>query len=126
MPTIMISIMPDGIPVDKMQDGDDGGPSCPIATQDAEANLEAQEIAVMDANYRDPSSDGGFKLTEVCGNCGAYNQTDDMLECIGDESGDLGYCQMYKFMCQSDHTCDDWVKGGPIKSMAEGMEHDIL
>ena len=31
MPTIMISIMPDGIPVDKM-DGDNDGPSCPSAT----------------------------------------------------------------------------------------------
>ena len=39
---------------------------------------------------------------------------------------DLGYCQMYKFMCSADHTCDDWVKGGPIKSMAEGSERDIL
>jgi hypothetical protein len=117
--------MDGGIPVDKMSsDGD--GPSCPIATQDAEANEEAKELAIEEANYRDPSNDGGFKLTEVCGNCGAYNQTDDMLECIGDESGDLGYCQMYKFMCSADHTCDDWVKGGPIKSMAEGSERDIL
>ena len=78
MPIITISIMDGGIPVDKMSsDGD--GPSCPIATQDAEANEEAKELAIEEANYRDPSSDGGFKLTEVCGNCGAYNQTDDML-----------------------------------------------
>jgi hypothetical protein len=125
MPIITISIMDGGIPVDKMSsDGD--GPSCPIATQDAEVNEEAKEAAVEEANYRDPSSDGGFKLTEVCGNCGAYNQTEDMLECIGDDSGDLGYCQMYKFMCSADHTCDDWVKGGPIRSMAEGSERDIL
>lgn len=126
MPSIMISIIPDGIPVDKMQDGDDGGPSCPIATKDAEANMEAKEVAVEEANYRDPSMDGGFKLTEVCGNCGAYNQTEDMLECIGDDSGDLGYCQMYKFMCAADHVCNDWVKGGPIKSVASGSERDIL
>jgi hypothetical protein len=126
MPIITISIMDEGIPVDKMVNGDDGGPSCPIATQDAEVNEEAKELAIEEVNYRDPSNDGGFKLTEVCGNCGAYNQTDDMLECIGDESGDLGYCQMYKFVCSSDHVCDDWVKGGPIKSMAEGSERDIL
>ena len=112
MPIITISIMDGGIPVDKMSSNGDG-PSCPIATQDAEVNEEAKENAVEEANYRDPSNDGGFKLTEVCGNCGAYNQTEDMLECIGDDSGDLGYCQMYKFMCSADHTCDDWVKGGP-------------
>ena len=93
MPIITISIMGDGIPVDKMSsDGD--GPSCPIATQDAEANLENMAVCEEEANYRDPSADGGFKLTEVCGNCGAYNQTEDMLSCIGDDSGALGYCQM--------------------------------
>jgi len=125
MPTIMISIMPDGIPVDKMSnDGD--GPSCPLSTQDADENEKRKMDAVEEANYRDPSADGGFKLTQVCGNCGAYNQTEDMLECIGDESGDLGYCQIYKFMCSADHTCDDWVKGGPIKSLAQGSERDIL
>tara|TARA_R100001377_G_scaffold31297_1_gene17097 strand:- start:1471 stop:1635 length:165 start_codon:yes stop_codon:yes gene_type:complete len=30
----MISILPDGIPVDKMQGGDDDDPRCPVATQD--------------------------------------------------------------------------------------------
>ncbi len=34
MPTVMISILPDGIPVDKMQGGDDDDPRCPVATQD--------------------------------------------------------------------------------------------
>ena len=126
MPTITISSLPDGIPMDRMVDGDDDGPSCPIATQDADENETCKQTAIEEADYRDPSSDGGFKLTEVCGNCGAYNQTEEILECIGDESGDLGYCQVYKFMCNSDHTCNDWVKGGPIKSMAEGSERDIL
>lgn len=125
MPIITISIMDGGIPVDKMS-GDGEGPSCPIATQDADENEKCRMMAEEEANYRDPSADGGFKLTEVCGNCGAYNQTEDMLECIGDESGALGYCQIYKFMCSDDHTCNDWVKGGPIKSMAEGSERDIL
>jgi hypothetical protein len=126
MPVISISIISDGIPVDKMHGSDDDGPSCPIATKDAEANMEAKEVAVEEANYRDPSEDGGFKLTEICGNCGAYNQTEDMLDCIGDDSGDLGYCQLYKFMCAADHVCNDWVKGGPIKSAASGSERDIL
>ena len=125
MPTIMISIMPDGIPVDKMEKGDDGS-SCPVATQDAEVNEVNKMQAIDEANYRDPADDGGFKLTDICGNCGAYNQTEDMLKCIGDDSGDLGYCQIYKFMCRADHTCDDWVTGGPITADAEGSERDIL
>ena len=32
------------------------------------------------------------------------------------EAGKLGYCQMYKFKCASERTCDSWVTGGPIKS----------
>ncbi len=126
MPIISISILPDGIPVDKMQGGDDDGPSCPVATQDIEVNDVNKMYAVDEANYRDPADDGGFMLTEICGNCGAYNQTEDMMECIGDESGDTGYCQIYKFMCSADHTCEDWVSGGPITANAEGSERDIL
>jgi len=126
MPIISISILPDGIPVDKMQGGDDDGPSCPVATQDIEVNDVNKMYAVDEASYRDPADDGGFKLTEICGNCGAYNQTEDMMECIGDESGDTGYCQIYKFMCSADHTCEDWVSGGPITANAEGSERDIL
>lgn len=125
MPTIMISIMPDGIPVDKMEQGDDGS-SCPIATQDGDVNETNRAAACESANYRDPSEDGWFKLTDVCGNCGAYNQTEDMLACIGDESGSLGYCQIHKFMCAEDYVCDGWVSGGPITAAAEGAERDIL
>ena len=125
MPTIMISIMPDGIPIDKMEKGDDGS-SCPVATQDAEVNEVNKVQAIDEANYRDPADDGGFKLTDICGNCGAYNQTEDMLKCIGDDSGDLGYCQIHKFMCKADHTCDDWVTGWPITADAEGSKRDIL
>jgi hypothetical protein len=98
---------------------DDEGMSCPVPTRDPQINEENKMVAVEDADYRDPADDGGFVASEVCGNCGAYNQTDDMLECIGDESGDLGYCQIYKFVCMAAHTCNDWVKGGPIKSLSQ-------
>ncbi len=125
MPTITISILPDGIPVDKMEE-DDNGSSCPIATQDPEVNDVNKMYAEDEANYHDATEDGGFKLSEVCGNCGAYNQSEDMLECIGDESGSLGYCQIYKFVCEAEYVCNEWVKGGPITGMPEGAERDIL
>ena len=125
MPTITISILPDGIPVDKMEE-DDNGSSCPIATQDPEVNDVNKMYAEDEANYHDATEDGGFKLSEVCGNCGAYNQSEDMLECIGDESGSLGYCQVYKFVCEAEYVCNKWVKGGPITGMPEGAERDIL
>ena len=125
MPTITISILPDGIPVDKMEE-DDNGSSCPIATQDPEVNDVNKMYAEDEANYHDATEDGGFKLSEVCGNCGAYNQSEDVLECIGDESGSLGYCQTYKFVCEAEYVCNEWVKGGPITGMPEGADRDIL
>ena len=113
-----------GMPVDKMEE-DEEGKTCPPATIDSELNEKNKQNAIEEANYREPNTGSAFVISETCGTCAAYNQTHDIMECIGNNPH-LGYCQMYKFMCQSDHTCDDWVKGGPIKSMAEGMEHDIL
>ena len=106
------------IPVDEYEQNDDGV-SCPLPTQDGGLNEENKMVAVEDADYRDPADDGGFVASEVCGNCGAYNQTEDMLECIGDESGELGYCQIYKFVCEPGYTCKDWVDGGPITSLSQ-------
>lgn len=115
------------IPVDKYEmDDNDDDMSCPIATRDDDVNAENKMEAVEDANYRDPSVDGEFRKTRICGDCGAYNQTEDMLECIGDESGDLGYCQLYKFVCAASHTCDKWVKGGPITDEMQSMYKDNL
>lgn len=125
MPTIQISILPDMIPVDQYDD-DDNGNSCPLPTQDAELNAENKEEAVEAANYRDPADSGAFRVTDVCGNCKAYNQTEDILDCIGDDSGDLGYCQIYKFVCESTYTCDDWVEGGPMTSESQQTYRDNL
>lgn len=124
MPTIQISILPDLVPVD--QYGDDDDSNCPLPTRDADMNEKNKEQAVDAADYRDPADGGAFRVSEVCGNCKAYNQTEDMLECIGDESGDLGYCQIYKFVCESGYTCDDWVEGGPMTSESQQSYRDNL
>lgn len=113
-----------GMPVDKMEQ-DDEGKTCPLATTDPEVNEENKQKAVEEANYRDPAEDGGFRLSEVCGNCAAFNQTHEIMECMGNNPN-LGYCQMYKFMCSEDHTCDSWAEGGPITDADDGSEHDIL
>jgi len=123
MATIMIRVISEeGVPVDKMDEEN----SCPLPTQDADLNAENKEIAIEEHAYRDPAEDGGFRLTEVCGNCGAYNQTEDMLECIGDESGDLGYCQLLKFVCEKAYTCNKWVEGGPITSNVDADYKDNM
>ncbi|MFZ9885480.1 MAG: hypothetical protein ACO3ON_08505, partial [Ilumatobacteraceae bacterium] len=90
-----------------------------------------------------------------CGNCAAFIQTPEMIECItggmegeenGEENGeeyennengeegeseenedlemavqdaaDLGYCELFHFKCAAARTCDAWLVGGPITSMA--------
>jgi hypothetical protein len=121
----MISLIAGETPVDEYEESEDGM-QCPLPTVDADVNNENREAAVEEASYRDPADDGGFVLTDVCGNCSAYNQTEDILECIGDDSGQVGYCQLLKFCCSAEYTCDKWVEGGPITSDSQGDYRDIL
>jgi len=125
MPTIMISILPDGIPVDKMEENDNGS-NCPLPTQDADLNMENRDMAEYQYNYREPNTSIAFRNDESCGSCGMYNQTEDMMDCIGDESGSTGYCQLLKFVCSSENTCDEWVDGGPITSDVQEEYKDNL
>jgi hypothetical protein len=121
----MISLIAGETPVDEYEESEDGM-QCPLPTIDADVNNENRETAVEESGYRDPANDGGFLLTDVCGNCSAYNQTEDILECIGDDSGQVGYCQLLKFCCSAEYTCDKWVEGGPITSDSQGDYRDIL
>ena len=45
MPTIMISILPDGMPVDKMEETEESN-VCPLPTQDIELNIENRQTAI--------------------------------------------------------------------------------
>ena len=125
MPTIMISILPDGMPVDTMEESDEGS-SCPLPTQDADMNMENMDMAEYEHNYREPNTSIAFRNDESCGSCGMYNQSENIMECIGDESGETGYCQLLKFVCNSQNTCDEWVEGGPITSNLQEEYKDIL
>ena len=119
MPTIMISILPDGMPVDKMEETKEGN-VCPLPTQDPELNDMNREVAIDEYNY------GAAIGQEECGTCSSYNQTDDMLDCIGDSSGELGYCQLLKFTCMKENVCDAWAEGGPITSDLQEEYKDNL
>ncbi len=70
-------------------------------------------------------------MSARCGNCGAFDQTWKVMCCIGGgigteeepyvdprrviEHANLGYCQLFKFKCAGDRTCDAWIHGGPIE-----------
>ena len=120
--------------------------SCPRATQDVETNLDNRKKAIEKANYGplNPSEPNDEFWAEIasewdvpvaeakkqrCGNCAAFIQTPEMLECIegglkvGGEGrqamdtvdvGDLGYCEAFDFKCASARTCRAWISGGPI------------
>ena len=121
----MITIIPDGMPVDKMEESEDGN-TCPLPTQDPDLNDENREMAVAEHNYREPNTGVSFRSDQVCGSCAMYNQTEEMLECIRDETGNTGYCQSLKFVCMKENTCDEWADGGPITSDLQEEYKDNL
>ena len=117
--------------------------ACPAATQDISVNLKNRKDCVDKANYgpMNPELDNTefwqakanlFKTdieeakTSLCGNCAAFIQTTEMLDCIrkGLDSGpeadaivkkaNLGYCEIFDFKCAGERTCDAWVVGGAV------------
>jgi len=127
------------------------GESCPIATQNIAANLEARDNAIAVANYGplDPGQANAdywgaaadrwsVSVEEVktarCGNCAAFNVTSRIRACIADgvggadawdvvDAGDLGYCEAFDFKCASARRCDAWVQGGPLTDeLAQSMQ----
>jgi hypothetical protein len=110
--------------------------SCPAATEDLRLNTENRNAAIQDElvmygpmNLSDENywkDLAKFWKTDVktakqsrCGNCGAFDISPQMQECmpgeLQDPDGRLGYCWMYDFKCHSARSCRTWVAGGPIK-----------
>lgn len=125
-----------------------GMKACPTATVDIHVNLKNRNHAIKDYGYgplnpQSASTDFWQKKADMwdttiveakkalCGNCGAFIQTKQMLKCIengienepeehksyaGDviKAANLGYCELFHFKCAGDRTCDAWLVGGPI------------
>ena len=119
---------------------------CPPATQSIDVNLKNRQKAIDEYGYGplDPNepneefwqakaaewnmTDPDQARTALCGNCAAFDKSEDMLDCIAKgigtepasdphdtiDAGDLGYCKFLKFKCAAKRTCDAWVEGGPI------------
>jgi hypothetical protein len=125
------------------------GENCPMPTQDITLNLKNRAKAITSAAYgpENPKlpnrafwakkadawdvSERDAK-TSLCGNCAAFNVSDDLKECIAKGIGmdadpwgtirlaDLGYCEIFDFKCAASRTCDAWVVGGPNTGEQEG------
>ena len=119
---------------------------CPPATQDITLNLKNRQKAIDEYGYGPLNPDmpnNKFWMAKqdewnldspdeakssLCGNCAAFDQRTDTLDCIAQgigsdqgaddptiDAGDLGYCRFLKFKCASRRTCDAWVTGGPLR-----------
>jgi hypothetical protein len=111
------------------------------AIEDVHVNLENRNHAFDEYGYgplnpKEPSDDFWKKKAEVfkttveeakksrCGNCAAFNQSKEIMKRIADglgpvgnvvaEKADLGFCEMFKFKCAAERTCDAWLVNGPI------------
>lgn len=113
---------------------------CPIATRDMTMNLQNRGKAIEKADYgpmdpRQPNDEYWMRMASRwnttpdearemrCGNCAAFDQSDEMLQCIEDglsedreedamevvDAGDLGYCEIFDFKCAASRTCNAWV-----------------
>jgi hypothetical protein len=119
---------------------------CPPATQSIDLNLKNRKKAIDEYMYgpMDPNQpneeywakiaaewnmdDTDSAKSARCGNCGAFDISDKMQDCIargigsepGSDSmdsvdaGTLGYCKFLKFKCAAKRTCSAWIEGGPI------------
>jgi hypothetical protein len=136
-----------------MSDEYEGGEACPAATGDLTLNLRNRGRAIDKADYgpmnpSEPNDQYWRRMaarwdvpaeeaqTMRCGNCGAFNQTSRMLECIENgmsedagedamevvEAGDLGFCEIFDFKCAAARTCSAWIVGGPIKDEGDDEE----
>lgn len=123
--------------------------ACPVATQDVHVNLKNRNHAIKEYGYgplnpNEPNRKFWQAKSDMwmvpaseakksrCGNCAAFIQTPQMLDCIAKgmeasdephqsnaedviEASNLGYCEFFHFKCAGDRTCDAWIVGGPVK-----------
>jgi hypothetical protein len=133
----------------------DTNTSCPLATYDIKYNLKKRDWAFKNVGYGPANPEEPNKVfwaerakewnttpeqaqTMRCGNCSAFIQTSEMMDCIrtgideteesyADEmidSAGLGYCELFDFKCAASRTCSAWLVGGPIDdSKVEEMEY---
>lgn len=119
---------------------------CPPATQSIDINLKNRKKAIDEYMYgpmdpNEPNQEYWSKLAAEwnmddaeqaksarCGNCAAFDISEDMQDCIARgigaepgsdpmdtiDAGTLGYCKFLKFKCAAKRTCTAWVEGGPI------------
>ena len=133
---------------------------CPVVTHDIKLNLKNRDWAFKNVGYGPANPNEPNKefwsaksdewqtpvetaKTMRCGNCSAFIQTPEMMDCIvngiqGEESDNetyasevvngasLGYCELFEFKCAADRVCGSWLVGGPITKPMTPKEKQTL
>ena len=133
---------------------------CPVVTHDIKLNLKNRDWAFKNVGYgpanpEEPNNEFWSAKSDEwqtpvetaktmrCGNCSAFIQTPEMMDCIisgiqGEESDNetyanevvdgakLGYCELFEFKCAADRTCSAWLVGGPITKPMTNKEKQTL
>lgn len=132
---------------------------CPDATQDIKLNLKKRNWAFKNVGYgpANPNEDNDEfwqdradewqtdvdqARTMRCGNCAAFIQTPEMIQCIVSgiepeeaeqdlteeviDAADLGYCELFHFKCAAARTCSAWLSGGPITRSMSDKQKDMI
>ena len=133
---------------------------CPVVTHDIKLNLKNRDWAFKNVGYgpanpEEPNNEFWSAKSDEwqtpvetaktmrCGNCSAFIQTPEMMDCIvsgiqGEESdnetyanevvdsSNLGYCELFEFKCAADRTCSAWLVGGPITKPMTTKEKQTL
>ena len=90
---------------------------CPKATTDSELNEKNKNKIAENNQYGLPKEEG-----QSCANCVAFDISKRMKDCMGNDSGEVGYCWMHHFMCSGKKWCDTWFGGEPITSDDESYK----
>lgn len=132
---------------------------CPKVCSDIQLNLKNRDWAFKNVGYgpANPEEPADFwskraeewnttpenAQTMRCGNCSAFIQTPEMMDCIvkgiqGEESdsetyanevaanAELGYCELFEFKCAADRTCSAWLVGGPTTKPMTDRQKTML
>jgi hypothetical protein len=133
---------------------------CPVVTHDIKLNLKNRDWAFKNVGYgpanpEEPNNEFWSAKSDEwqtpvetaktmrCGNCSAFIQTPEMMDCIvsgiqGEESDNetyanevvdgakLGYCELFEFKCAADRVCSAWLVGGPVTKPMTEKEKNTL
>ena len=92
---------------------------CEKAISDDNLNIDNKAEAALDQEVAYMHPDAAMKIVEfarqgrLCGNCMAFDVSEEAQSCGVDVDAGFGYCTGYDFMCHEDKTCLSHGEGGP-------------